>query len=92
MSRTIEEQATEGRKQASQILSGLNNAVEEALKSTGESVKKQVEMIDKASEREIEQVMTAMGTALTTITNKFTQDYQRLVQEMEKVVNTTTYK
>ena len=89
---TIEEQATEGRKQASQILSGLNNAVEEALKSTGESVKKQVEMIDKASEREIEQVMTAMGTALTTITNKFTQDYQRLVQEMEKVVNTTTYK
>ena len=49
-------------------------------------------MIDKASEREIEQVMTAMGTALTTITNKFTQDYQRLVQEMEKVVNTTTYK
>ena len=57
MSRTIEEQATEGRKQASQILSGLNNAVEEALKSTGESVKKQVEMIDKASEREIEQVI-----------------------------------
>lgn len=92
LSKTIEEQATEGRKQASQILSGLNNAVEEALKSTGESVKKQVEMIDKASEREIEQVMTAMGTALTTITNKFTQDYQRLVQEMEKVVNTTTYK
>ena len=88
---TIEEQAAEGRKQAGQILSGLNSAVEEALKSTGESVKKQVEMIDAASEREITQIMTAMGGALTTITNKFTQDYQRLVKEMEKVVNTTTY-
>lgn len=87
---TIEEQAVEGRKQAGQILTGLNNAVEDALKSTGESVKKQVEMIDAASEREITQIMTAMGGALTTITNKFTQDYQRLVKEMERVVNTTT--
>lgn len=91
LQRIIEDQAEEGRKQAGQILSGLNSAVEDALKNTGESVKKQVEMIDAASEREITQIMTAMGGALTTITNKFTQDYQLLVKEMERVVNTTTY-
>jgi len=88
---TLEEQAHEGRKQANQILSGMQNVIEDSLKNTGDAVKKQVDMIDQTSEREIENVMNAMGSALTTITNKFTQDYMRLVKQMEQVVNAGSF-
>lgn len=67
------------------VLDAMSKQAESALTSTGEAVEKQIKMLDDALERELTQVMTEMGRALTTISGKFTSDYQQLVTEMQKV-------
>ncbi|UTV27217.1 hypothetical protein [Photobacterium atrarenae] len=83
---TIEEQASEHRKQADRVFSGLERSIEEALSQTGESVQKQVNMIDQTMGEEIQKVMQSMGSALASISGKFTEDYSRLVNRMSDVV------
>ncbi len=85
---TIEEQAYEHRKQADNIFAGLEKSIEDALSQTGESVQKQVVMIDETMGVEIEKVMQSMGQALASISGKFTDDYSRLVLRMSEIVNT----
>ena len=60
--------------------------LEEAVNETGESVKAQINMLNKSMEQEIEQVMSAMGNALAQISEKFTEDYRRLTQQMQRIV------
>ncbi|UTM56092.1 MotA/TolQ/ExbB proton channel family protein [Photobacterium sp. CCB-ST2H9] len=86
LSSTIEEQALEHRKQADRIFAGLEKTIEEALSNTGESVQKQVNMIDQTMGEEIEKVLQSMGTALTSISGRFTEDYSRLVKKMSDIV------
>jgi chromosome segregation ATPase len=83
---TIEEQATEHRRQANEVFSGLESTIGNALQNTGESVKKQIEMIDQTQEAEIKKVMEHMASALASITGKFTEDYSSLVEQMNKIV------
>ncbi|MDO4895732.1 MAG: MotA/TolQ/ExbB proton channel family protein [Moraxella sp.] len=73
-------------KEMKKLLDGLNQSAQNALKATGESIKKQIEALDEAQQKELEQVMQSMGQALATITGKFTDDYGRLVAQMNKVV------
>lgn len=82
---TIEEQALEHRRQADRVFQGLEKSIESALSDTGESVQKQVEMIDKTMGQEIEKVMQSMGSALASISGQFTNDYQKLVDKMNQV-------
>lgn len=84
---TIKEQATAHTQQADKVFRGLEKTIEEALSSTGESVQKQVDMIDKTAGQEIEKVMTSMGSALSSIANQFVNDYSKLVDQMNRVVN-----
>jgi len=84
---SIEEQATEHRKQADKIFAGLEQSIADALAQTGESVQKQVAMIDQTMGQEIEKVMQSMGSALATISGKFTEDYSKLVRRMSDVVS-----
>jgi hypothetical protein len=87
LEQTILEQATEHRKQADKIFAGLDLSIQNALSSTGESVEKQMTMIDKALGEELEKVMNSMGSALTSITGGFTSDYRKLVDEMKKITS-----
>ncbi len=64
----------------------LKAKLEEAVNETGESVKAQINMLNKSMEQEIEQVMSAMGNALAQISEKFTEDYRRLTQQMQRIV------
>ncbi|MEH6585209.1 MAG: MotA/TolQ/ExbB proton channel family protein [Halioglobus sp.] len=86
LEQSITEHATEHRRQADQIFAGLEASIAEALSSTGESVQKQVEMIDKTAGEEIQKVMTSMGGALASISGQFTSDYQKLVNQMRAIV------
>ena len=86
LSSTIEEQANEHRRQADRIFSGLEKTIGESLQNTGESVQRQVEMIDKTMEVEITKVMESMGAALVSISGQFTNDYKKLVDEMNQIV------
>lgn len=87
LERTITEHATEHRRQADRVFAGLEQSISNALSNTAESVEKQVEMIDKTTGQEIEKVMNSMGSALTSISGKFTKDYKILVDQMNEVVN-----
>lgn len=84
---TIKQHAEDHRNQADRVFAGLEKTIEQALSSTGESVQKQVQMIDKTMESEVTKVMQSMGDALASISGQFTRDYSRLTQEMSKVVN-----
>ena len=86
LSRTIEEQAQEHRRQADRVFQGLEQTIESALSDTGESVQKQLDMIDKTMGQEIEKVMQSMGGALASISGQFTSDYKSLVEKMNQVV------
>lgn len=58
------------------------------LKSTEDTVRKQVGQLDQQLEQEINKTMNEMGSALTSITSRFTQDYKLLVEQMQQVINT----
>ena len=72
-------------KESERIMKGVSDYASQALNDTGESVEKQIKALDLALERELNSVMTQFGKALTTITGKFTTDYQQLVSEMQKI-------
>jgi hypothetical protein len=88
LTNTIEEQANEHRRQADRVFSGLEKTIGESLQNTGESVERQVEMIDKTMGVEITKVMESMGSALVSISGQFTNDYKKLVDEMNQIVRT----
>jgi hypothetical protein len=69
------------------VFAGLEKTIEDALSNTGESVQKQVEMIDKTAGEEIQKVMNSMGSALASISGQFTNDYRQLVDRMNDIVN-----
>lgn len=62
----------------------------QAVSRTGEGINKQLEALDEALSRELNRVMTQMGSALSQITNKFVEDYKKLVQQMQQIVRTGT--
>ena len=82
---SIETLANEQVRQTKKVLDGLDNSIKDILQDTSSSVSNQVKLIDEIAAKEIENVMNSMGTALATITNQFTNDYQRLVSEMKKI-------
>ncbi len=63
---------------------------QQAVSRTGEGMNKQLEALDEGLARELNRVMQQMGNALAQITNRFVDDYRKLVQEMERVVRAGT--
>ncbi|HQT05101.1 MAG TPA: hypothetical protein PLU46_08960 [Thiotrichales bacterium] len=64
----------------------IKNFAQTTISGTSESVLKQTSALDMAMEKELQSAMNDMGSTLTSITKKFTEDYQVLVNEMSKVV------
>jgi ABC-type transporter Mla subunit MlaD len=69
------------------IQMALDETIETELQQTSKAVQKQIDFINETSAKEIENVMNEMGRALAAISGQFTSDYQKLVREMESVVN-----
>ncbi len=69
------------------ISDSIVKQVESSVSQTAQGVEKQVEVLDQAIQQELNTTMNELGKNLTTITVKFTQDYQGLVNEMNKVIN-----
>ncbi len=85
LANTIQEQAQAHRQQADSIFASLDKAISNALSDTGESVEKQINMIDQTMGQEIDKVMQAMGSALASISGQFTSDYTKLVRQMQQI-------
>jgi len=89
---------TEANQQYQQQLSNayqqVESAMQQAVQRTGDHVNAQMERIDDSMQQELQRVMTEMGSALGQISGRFTQDYQKLTGEMQKIVqsvNTSSY-
>lgn len=76
--------------QMRKVLDGVDKSAETALNSTAESVAKQIKALNDAQQKELEQVIKTMGQALATITKQFTNDYSKLVNEMDKIIRMHT--
>lgn len=83
---SIENLSNEQLKHTKKVLDGLDSTIKDILTDTGNSVSNQVKLMDEIAAKEIENVMNAMGTALARISNQFTNDYQKLVAEMKKII------
>ena len=70
------------------VLNSMSRQLEETVKDTGAAVEKQINMIDESMGKEVSRVMSEMGRALSSISGQFTTDYQKLVNEMSKIVRT----
>ena len=64
----------------------LKKTVKTALEKTTESVESQVKAINEATEKHVQRITQSMANALTTITEKFTSDYKKLVSEMANIL------
>lgn len=82
---TLERIAERQSEEAQKVFNGLRKQIEDTLSDTGEAVEKQVSMLDKALERELNQALTELGRALAQISGQFTSDYQELVEKMRAV-------
>ncbi len=74
-------------KEIKRTFDALEDEVKSTVGLTGEAVNKQLTMIDKSMEQEVEKVMRTMGTALAMISGQFTNDYEQLVNAMAEIVN-----
>ena len=83
---TLEGMAARQIDEANKIFSGLSTQVEGVVSKTGAAVEGQIKMLEDAQARELEKVMSEMGSALATVTHRFTDDYTKLVAAMQSIV------
>lgn len=50
------------------------------------SISKQYELMEHRMEKEVDEVLAGMGQALASISGQFTRDYQRLIAQMQRVL------
>lgn len=95
LARSIDEMTAMQTRQMNEAFQQMDGVMRQAVQRTGESVNSQVKAIDESMQQELERVLTEMGRALIQISGRFTNDYQRLTQQMQQVVqlaNSENYK
>lgn len=83
---TLEELTQSQTREVSKAAEVLEQELNKSVARTGDAVNKQMDAIDQAMANELERVMKAMGESLASISNKFTEDYSRLTDQMSQVV------
>ena len=82
----LEQMAEQQAAQVQNLVAGLKQSMEEAIRKSAETTSESVQILDQALQAEINRSMEQMGQALVSITGKFTEDYQGLVNEMDQVI------
>lgn len=65
----------------------FRDQLRDALSKTNEGINGSFNVFDEAMRDELERILREMGTNLGKISNKFVEDYQRLVSEMDRIVS-----
>ncbi|MGM1054131.1 MAG: hypothetical protein ACQEXO_17345 [Pseudomonadota bacterium] len=86
LARSVEEMTSMQTRQMNEAFQQMDGVMRQAVQRTGESVNSQLKSIDESMQQELERVLTEMGRALIQISGRFTNDYQRLTQQMQQVV------
>jgi uncharacterized protein YaaR (DUF327 family) len=83
---TLEDVFQAQAKAARSTFDSLEDQIIQAVGKTGSAVEKQVEVLDLQMQQELNRTLNELGQGLATITQQFTRDYQKLVSEMNRVV------
>lgn len=67
--------------------STFEGVMRQAAQSSGDTINQQLQQIEQATAREIQRVMQEMANQLVNITGRFVNDYETMVNAMERVVN-----
>lgn len=70
----------------SELTEALSKMIDQYSKRSDLILERQVELINQHLDREIEKVMGSMGEALATIGGQFTRDYQLLISQMKRAM------
>lgn len=87
LSDVIDEASTQQINQAKRTFDAMEESIRNQVGLTGEAVDSQLKLIDESMQQEINRVITEMGRALTQVTGKFVEDYVKLTQAMNEIVN-----
>jgi DNA anti-recombination protein RmuC len=69
-----------------QSVGAIPKQVQDAVDTTGQGINKQIEVLDQQMSEEVTRVVGNMGRALTQVTEQFSSDYERLIQQMDAVL------
>lgn len=86
LANNLEQMASQQASQIQNLVAGLKEAMEESIRKSAQSVEGSVQILDQALQAEINRTMEQMGAALASMTGKFTEDYQGLVSQMDRVL------
>jgi len=87
LNEVIDDAATQQINQAKRTFEAMEEQVKQQVGLTGEAVDSQLKLIDTAMQQEINRVMNEMGQALAQVSGKFVEDYVKLTNAMNEVVN-----
>ncbi|MCL1123395.1 hypothetical protein [Shewanella surugensis] len=87
LNEVIDEAATQQIDQAKRTFNAMEEQIKQQVGLTGEAVDSQLKLIDTAMQQEINRVMNEMGLALAQVSGRFVQDYTRLTEAMNEVIN-----
>lgn len=72
--------------QQQKLITELNNRLEKLMNDNANRITEQLQSIDKELGRELNEALRTLGTQLTSLSNKFVEDYTPLTQELQKLV------
>lgn len=87
LNEVIDDAATQQINQAKRTFDAMEEQVKNQVGLTGEAVDSQLKLIDTAMQQEINRVMNEMGQALAQVSGKFVEDYVKLTNAMNEIVN-----
>lgn len=86
LSRSVEEMTGMQTRKMDESFQQMDGIMRQATQRTAESVNSQLKAVDESMQQELDRVMNEMGRALSQISGRFTQDYQKLTQQMQQIV------
>ncbi|MEG3116448.1 hypothetical protein R3F72_15110 [Salinicola sp. 4072] len=85
--KALEEASQQYQNQLNSTQQQFNGILQEIAQTTSASLDNQIKALDDSMQEELTRALTQMGNQLAQITGRFTEDYSRLTNEMQKVVN-----
>lgn len=87
LNEVIDDVATQQINQAKRTFDAMEDQVKQQVGLTAEAVDSQLKLIDSAMQQEINRVMNEMGQALAQVSGKFVEDYVKLTNAMNDIIN-----
>lgn len=72
--------------QQQKLITELNSRIEKLMKDNADRITDQLKNLDDELAEELNKALTSLGSQLTSLSNKFVQDYTPLTKELQKLV------